>query len=192
MVPFMVQAFDNVPRNLCNRFERKDFMENSNTVHKLLKVDFTDKANQVSPECTDLGFAIKHKIQILKKSGKLKDNHLCKLAFGTLEFLVKSCTRFTEKNPLKNKLVISASCLSPKLILELAQLTLKLLDKMLEILVGLKKTTSAIEIEARNEYSKFLSSLVKTNKEVFLEYDETKDRLDSFLWKFIGLKSRIR
>ena len=63
--------------------------------------------------------------------------------------------------------------------LELAQLTLKLLSKMLEILVGLKKTTSAIAMEVKNDYSKFLSGVVKTNKEALLEYDETKDRLDS-------------
>ena len=76
--------------------------------------------------------------------------------------------------------------------LELAQLTLKLLDKMLEILVGLKKTTSAIAMEAKNEYSKFLSSVVKTNKEAFLDYDETKDHLVSFLWKFVGSNSSFR
>ena len=53
--------------------------------------------------------------------------------------------------------------------LELAQLILKFLDKMLETLICLKKTTSAIEMEVKIEYSKFLSSVVKTNKEAFFE-----------------------
>ena len=37
------------------------------TGRKLLKVDFTDKVNQVFPESVDLGFPIKHKIKALKK-----------------------------------------------------------------------------------------------------------------------------
>ena len=73
---------------------------------------------------------------------------------------MKLCIYFNEKRPLKNKLFISTSCLSPKLMLEPAQLTLILLDKKLEILVSLKKTTSAIAMEVKIEYSKFLSSVV--------------------------------
>ena len=34
--------------------------------------------------------------------------------------------------------------------------------------------------------------MVKTKEEAFLEYDETKDHLDSFLCKFIGTDSRFR
>ena len=76
--------------------------------------------------------------------------------------------------------------------LEPAQLTLQLLDKMLEILLGLKKPTSATAIEVKNVYSKFLSGVVKTSKEAFLEYYETKDRLDSFLFKLIRSDPRFR
>ena len=108
----------------------------------------------------DLGFAIKHEIKILKKSGKLNDNRLRNLRSHALEFLMKLCIYFNEKRPLKNKPFIRTSCLSPKLMLEPAQLTLILLDKKLEILVSLKKTTSAIAMEVKIEYSKFLSSVV--------------------------------
>ena len=37
----------------------------------------------------------------------------------------------------------------------------------------------------------FLSYVVKTNKETFFEHDETKNRFDSFLWKFMGSDSRF-
>ena len=84
---------------------------------------------------------------------------------------------------LKNKLVRSSSCLSPKVMLGPSQLTLAFRDKMLEILVGLRKSTSEIAVKAKQEGSKFLSHVLKTNKEVFLEYDETKLPLDSFLWQ---------
>lgn len=40
------------------------------TRHGLLKVDFTDQTGEVSQESVDLGFAIKHAIKVLKKSGK--------------------------------------------------------------------------------------------------------------------------
>ena len=46
-------------------------------------------------------------------------------------------------------------------------------------------------MEVKNEHSKFLSSVVKANKEAFLEYDETKNPLDSFLWKLNRFDSRF-
>ena len=51
--------------------------------------------------------------------------------------------------------------------------------------------TSAIAMEVRNECTNFLSYVVKTSKEIFFEHDETKNRFDSFLWKFIGSDSRF-
>ena len=67
VVPFTTETLDNVLRNLCNYFEMRDVILNSNTTYKRLKVDFTDKMSQVSAESTGLGFAVKNKIKVLEK-----------------------------------------------------------------------------------------------------------------------------
>ena len=190
MVPFLTKSLDNVLRTLCGRFLRKDVLEGASSVYKLLKVDF--KTNRVSLDSVDLGFAIKHDVKILKKSGKLNENQLRNLRSGALEFLSSLCTHFTEKSILKNRLVRSTSCLSPKIMLEPAQLSTNLLDKMLEILVGLKKVTSEMAMKAKQEYSKFLTHVVKPNTEPFNEFEESKNRLDSFLWKYMGSDSNYK
>ena len=76
MVPFLIESLDNVLRTLCGHFLRKDVLEEASPVYKLLKVDFNDKTNQVSLDSVDLGFAIKHDVKVLKKSGKLNENQL--------------------------------------------------------------------------------------------------------------------
>ena len=76
--------------------------------------------------------------------------------------------------------------------LEPAQLSTNLLDKMLEILVGLKKVTSEMAMKAKQEYSKFLTHVVKPNTESFNEFEESKTRLDSFLWKYMGSDSNYK
>lgn len=192
MVPFLTESLDNVLRNLCIRFLRKDVLEEANSVYKLLKVDFANKVNQVSLDSVDLGFAIKHDIKVLRKNGKLSENKLRNLRSGALEFLSSLCSHFTEKSILKNRLVRSASCLSPKVMLEPSELSTKLLEKMLEILVGLKKLTSEAAMKAKQEYSKFLSHIVKPNTEHFNEFNQTTDRLDSFLWKYMGSVSNYQ
>ena len=186
MVPF------NVLRALCGRFLRKDVLEEASSVYQLLKVGLNDKTNQASLDSVDLGFAIKYDVKVLKKSGKLNENHLRNLRSGALEFLSSLCTHFTEKSILKNRLVRSTSCLSLKIMLEPAQLPTNLLDKMLEILVGLKKVTSEMAMKAKQEYSKFLTHVVKPNTESFNEFEESKNRLDSFLWKYMGSDSNYK
>ena len=192
MVPFMTESLDNVLRTLCGRFLSKDVLEEASSIYKLLKVDFNDKTNQVFLYSVDLGFAIKHDVKILKKSGKLNENQLRNLRSGALEFLSSLCTHFTEKSILKNRLVRSTSCLSPKIMLEPAQLLTNLLDKMLEILVGLKKVTSKMAMKAKQEYSKFLTHAAKPNTESFNEFEESKNRLDLFLWKYMDSDSNYK
>ena len=147
---------------------------------------------KVSLDSVELGFAIKHDVKVLKKNGKLNENQLRNLGSGALEFLSSLCTHFTEKSILKNRLVRSTSCLSLKIMLEPAQLSTNLLDKMLEILVGLKKVTSEMAMKAKQEYSKFLTHVVKPNTESFNESEESKNRLELFLWKYMGSDSNYK
>ena len=58
-----------------------------------------------------------------------------------------------------------------KKLLEPAQLSTNLLDKILEILVGLKKVTSGMAMKVKEEYLKFLTHVVKP----FNEFEESKN-----------------
>ena len=110
MVPFTTEALSNFLCNLSSRFLSKDIMEKVNTTYKLLKIGFTDRANQVSLELIDLGFTIKHEISTLTKVGEVNDNQLRKRRSGALEFLASLFTHFTEISILSSKLVCSNSC----------------------------------------------------------------------------------
>ena len=63
---------------------------------------------------------------------------------------------------------------------------------MLEIIVGLKKVTSEMTMKAKQEYSKSFTHAVKPNTESFNEFEESKNRLDSFLWKYMGSDSNYK
>ena len=160
MVPFLTKSLDNVLRTLCGRFLRKDVLEGASSVYKLLKVDF--KTNRVSLDSVDLGFAIKHDVKILKKSGKLNENQLRNLRSGALEFLSSLCTHFTVKSILKNRLVRSTSCLPPNIKLEPAQLLTNLLGKMLEIFFVLKKVTSEMAMKRKTRIFEILNTCGQT------------------------------
>ena len=162
MVPFMTESLDNVLRTLCGRFLSKDVLEEASSIYKLLKVDFNDKTNQVFLYSVDLGFAIKHDVKILKKSGKLNENQLRNLRSGALEFLSSLCTHFTVKSILKNRLVRSTSCLPPNIKLEPAQLLTNLLGKMLEIFVVLKKVTSEMAVKRKTRIFEILNTCGQT------------------------------
>ena len=127
-----------------------------------------------------------------EKEWKVNENRLHNLQSGALEFLSSLCTHFTEKSILKNRVVRSTSCLPPKIILEPAQLSTNLLDKMLEILVGLKKITSEMAMKAKQEYSKFLTHLVKPNTESFNESEESKNRLELFFLEIYGFRLQLQ
>ena len=74
--------------------------------------------------------------------------------------------------------------------LEPAQLLTNLLDKMLEILVGLKKVTSEMAMKAKQEYSKFLTHVVKRNTKSFNEFEKSKNRLDysyKSIWSIVKI-----
>ena len=47
MFPLIAEALDFVVGHLCNPFVRKDVMVKTSMTRKLLKVDFTEKANEV-------------------------------------------------------------------------------------------------------------------------------------------------
>lgn len=85
-------------------------MEKVSTTYKLLKIGFTDRANQVSLELIDLDFTIKHEISTLTKVGEVNDNQLRKRRSGAVEFFASLFTHFTEISLLNSKLVCSNSC----------------------------------------------------------------------------------
>ena len=46
--------------------------------------------------------------------------------------------------------------------------------------------------QSKLQYNKLLSNVVKENKEAFADFDNVNDRLDAFLWRFIGGSSRYK
>ena len=187
MVPFLVEALEKIIRCLCLKFIKKDVLQKANTCSSLLKIEVTDKKNQVGIDSVDLGFAIRHDLVLLRKTGKLSDVQLRNFRSGALLFLENLCSHIMEKCPLKYLFVRCASCLSPKSMVDNCQeINEKLFDKMLMKLVNAKRISGAVADEAKLQYSNFFSVVVKANITSFREFDKSKQRLDVFLWNYIG------
>ena len=66
-----------------------------------------------------------------------------------------------------------------------------LFQKLLERLVSYKKIVPSIADDAKMEYSWFVLTIVKKNSNEFLSFKKEEDRLDVFLWRYIGTKSQF-
>ena len=64
-------------------------------------------------------------------------------------------------------------------------------EELLAKLVEYKKLLPSLADQAKLEFSHFLSSLVKENRDAFLAFRMETDRLDECLWRYIGSTHRF-
>ena len=64
MAPFLVESLETLSRTFCRRFIRKEILDAALTTLKFIKIDISDKCNQVNCAQFDLGFSIKHNLII--------------------------------------------------------------------------------------------------------------------------------
>ena len=158
---------------------------------KLIKVHLNDENNLVSVTNLDLGFGIKYELKQLKSEKKLTDPQEFNFELGAEQFLIEMCTHLKEKSPLKSVFARCLKCLSPSYMVECPEACEILFQKLLERLVSYKKIVPSIADDAKMEYSWFVSVIVKKNSDEFLSFKKEKDRLDVFLWRYIGAKSQF-
>ena len=100
MAPFLTETLEDLIKTLMRKFIRKDLRDKS--CSEMAKLDFNDVNNQKPTHLVDLGFAVNHEIQLLKKSKKITDSQILKFKKEAMGFLVTLCTHLMEKSPVKS------------------------------------------------------------------------------------------
>ena len=103
-----------------------------------------------------------------------------------LQFLVAFCTHTKENSPLQSYFARCLRCVSPVYMVESSNEACLLFERLLMKLVSYKRVVPSLADKAKSEYSNFLLSIVGENREQFLSFKMESERLDSFLWNFLG------
>ena len=183
MVPFLVETLEELIRSLFSKFILKRVVAKYSTSATLLKIDPTDVVNHKSIADVDLGFAINYELQLLKKSGNFKK--------AAVQFLSKLCSHALEKSPLRSLFARCMQCLSPTYIAECPESCILKYEKILTKLVEYKIITPSSADLSKLQYQHFISTIARDNKNEFMTFDKALQRLDVFLWKFIGGSSNF-
>ena len=93
---------------------------------------------------------------------------------------MKLIAKIKERCPLKYHIVRNAVCLSPSQMISNTDHIIARAKRLIQSLYELNLLSAAEADQAKQEYLKFMSSIVATDKEKFLSFDQDKDRLDSF------------
>ena len=157
-------------------------MSKVTTAFALLKIDISDVKNQVSVTNIDLGFGIKYEFQQQKSGKKVTDAQIYKLKTEVQQFFVTMCKHMVEKIALNSYFVRCFLCLSPLYMVESYETCEFYFDKLLLKLVAYKKVLPSAADQAKLQYSQFITTVVKENREKFLGFKKASDRLNSFLF----------
>ena len=109
----------------------------------------------------DLGFAIRHELNHMKQTRKVKDTQILKFKQEVQQFLIALCDHILKKSPLKYHLSRCLRCLSPSYMVDHPESSERLFKEVLELLVSHQRITGAHADEAMSQYRQFVSSVVK-------------------------------
>ena len=98
------------------------------------------------------------------------------------EFLASLCSHAVEKSPLRSLFARCLKCLSPNFMVESSRSCELMFEKILGKLVSYKQLPSREADAAKLEFSNFLSTTVKENKNSFVKFDKETDCIDTFTW----------
>ena len=111
----------------------------------------------------------------------------CKFKKEAMKFLASLCSHATEKGPLRSFFAKCLKCLSLNVMVESSRSCEQMFEKPLEKLVFHKQLLSRKADAAKLEFSNFLSTTVKENKNSFVKFvkfDKQTDLVDTFIQQF--------
>ena len=102
----------------------------------------------------------------------------------TLEFLGSVCNHAMETTPLQSLFTRCLKFFTPNFIVESSRSCKLKFEKIRENLVSCKQLPSREADTAKLEFSNFLSTTVKENKDSFVKFDKENDRSYIFIGSF--------
>ena len=94
------------------------------------------------------------------------------------------CSHAVGKSPLRSLFPRCLKCLSPNFMVESSRSCELMFEKILEKLVSYKQLSNREADAAKLEFSNFLSTTVRENKDSFVKFDKEIDRVNTFIWQF--------
>ena len=150
----------------------------------LIKLDVTDKANRKDVKSVDFGFGIKYELKRLIDSKMVTSMQVFQFKKETLEFLGSVCNHAMETTPLQSLFTRCLKFFTPNFIVESSRSCKLKFEKIRENLVSCKQLPSREADTAKLEFSNFLSTTVKENKDSFVKFDKENDRSYIFIGSF--------
>ena len=146
------------------------------------KVDVSKKENHLPVENLDLGSAVTAELTKIEVSSEVKKHFKkdCK------KVLIKLCNKLNERSPLNYTAVRNAAAWDPLEMVNHEEIRIARGKKFIQKLFNLQLLTSAESDNAKREFELFIQTEVHQNKDEFSSFDKDKQRLDTFLSKYIS------
>ena len=157
-------------------------MNEAQTPYLLSKVDVSKKENHLPVENLDLGSAVTAELTKIEVSSEVKKHFKkdCK------KVLIKLCNKLNERSPLNYTAVRNAAAWDPLEMVNHEEICILRGKKFIQNLFNLQLLTSAESDNAKREFKLFIQIEVHQNKDEFSSFDKGKQRLDTFLSKYIS------
>ena len=128
----------------------------------------------------EIGFSIDHDLRQLKREGKITDGHVNTFKKEAKQFVSTLYNHILSKRPLTSYFARAARCLNPINLAEISDTREERFHNLLQKLVDGKLITSLFADEAKREFRKFISDVVRENKSFFRDYDVKSFNLMGF------------
>ena len=90
-----------------------------------------------------------------------------------------------KNSPIRSPFACWCRCMNPMYMVDCPEACKKLLEHLLQKLVSSKHISCSLADDAKSEYMQFPDTIVKKNKESFMNYDIDNDHLDEFFMKYL-------
>ena len=133
----------------------------------------------------EVGFSIDHNLCQLKHKGKITDSHVNTFKKEAKQFVSTLCNYILSRSSFASCFALPARCLSSINLVVIPDTCEKRFLNLLQKLVDRKLITSLFAEEAKKEFHRFASDVVRENKEIFRNYNARPVNLDWFYMEYL-------
>ena len=133
----------------------------------------------------DVSLSIGHDLRQLKHEGKIIDSHVNTFKKEAKQFVSTLCNHILSRSSFASCFALPARCLSSINLVVIPDTCEKRFLNLLQKLVDRKLITSLFAEEAKKEFHRFASDVVRENKEIFRNYNARPVNLDWFYMEYL-------
>ena len=185
MLPFMFDELANILYRLLRLVYRKKKLDEKSKLRDVMNEKFLkDEKNLIDVLQIDIGAAARDALNKVDVAAEKKRQFRKECRGAVVCVLLK----LMERLPTNKMVVIQASALSPHNMIKIPDKAAKRFKGLADSLYSLKRISSSVADNAKDQFNKLLETEVKSEREKFQAFDFRKMRLDEFLYSMIGTK----